>query len=480
MPTTRKPNLESVTSINNDGSRNFIHPADTKGKFTLGRRVFGALLLAVYILLPWIPIGDYPAVFLDLAERRFHFFGLTFLSEDLWLGFFLLTGLGFSLFYVTALFGRLWCGWACPYTVFLEQVYRRIERLIDGDASERRKLDQAPWNGSKTAKRVVKHGIYLLISLILAHIFVSYFVSIPRLYQYMQHSPVENAKVFGVMAFLTGALYFCFSWFREQFCIIMCPYGRIQSALTDDDTVIIGYDEKRGEPRGKKSDPNAGDCINCSRCVQVCPTGIDIRNGLQLECIGCSACIDACNTIMEKTGRDRGLIRYDSFNGLNRLKKRIMRPRVVLYTGLLLLGVFALLASLRGLHSSKVEIIRMTGQPYYIDEGGIRNQFRVQFVTKQNEPTHFALNVTGLPEGARAVGMDEEVILQPGQEATKTLIIQVPTEIYSGEFNLTLEAAVTPGDYTLSSTVDFVGPSTYTLNKGNQSPTKTETPSPQP
>ena len=186
MSAIKKPNLDSLTSVNADGSRYFLHPADVKGKFTLGRRVFGVLLLAVYVLLPWIPVGGYPAVFLDLAERRFHFFGLTFLSEDLWIGFFLLTGLGFSLFYVTALFGRLWCGWACPYTVFLEHIYRRIERFVDGDSAKRKRLDDAPWTNSKIVRRVIKHSLYFLVSLLLAHIFISYFISIPRLYDYMQ------------------------------------------------------------------------------------------------------------------------------------------------------------------------------------------------------------------------------------------------------------------------------------------------------
>jgi len=465
MPTTQKPNLVSVTTINQDGSRNFLHPADVKGRFTHWRRLFGGFLLAIYVLLPWIPVGGYPAVFLDLRERRFHFFGLTFLSEDLWLGFFLISGLGFTLFYVTALLGRLWCGWACPYTVFLEQLYRRIERIIDGDAPARRKLDDADWDGGKTARRVIKHGIYILISLILAHIFVSYFVSIPRLYGYMQQSPFEHFRAFGVMIFLTISFYFCFSWFREQFCIILCPYGRIQSALTDDDTVIIGYDEKRGEPRGKKSDPNAGDCINCSRCVQVCPTGIDIRNGLQLECIGCAACVDACDDIMDKTGRERGLVRYDSLNGLAGKKKRIWRPRLALYTGFLFLGILVLGMSLKGLHSAKLEIIRMTGAPYYIDDSGVRNQFRVQFLTKQSKETEFKVNITGLPEGAVAVGIEDAFTLAPESETTKTLIVQVPVESYTGEFQVTVSTDVSPGDFTLSSTVDFVGPSAYTLNQ---------------
>jgi len=463
MSAIKKPNLDSLTSVNEDGSRYFLHPADVKGKFTVWRRVFGALLLAIYVLLPWIPVGGFPAVFLDLAERRFHFFGLTFLSEDLWIGFFLLTGLGFSLFYVTALFGRLWCGWACPYTVFLEHIYRRIERLVDGDSTSRKKLDAAPWTNSKIVRRVIKHSLYVLVSLILAHIFISYFISIPRLYDYMRQSPVNNAKAFGVMLFLTGALYFSFSWFREQFCIILCPYGRIQSALTDDDTVIIGYDATRGEPRGKKSDPSAGDCINCSRCVQVCPTGIDIRNGLQLECIGCAGCIDACDDVMDKIERPRGLIRYDSLNGFAGGKKHFLRPRIFLYTGFMALGATVLTLFLTTLHSAKIELIRMTGQPYYVDDSGVRNQYRLQLVTKQTEPTVFTLKLTGLPEGAVILGLDETVTVQPGEESMKTLLVQVPKDKYKGEFKITVEASVSPGDFDLTDSIEFVGPSAYSL-----------------
>ncbi|MEM6916135.1 MAG: cytochrome c oxidase accessory protein CcoG [Verrucomicrobiota bacterium] len=465
MPPVNNPNLVSLTSINRDGSRNFLHPADVRGNFTVWRRVFGAVLLAIYILLPWIPIGGYPAVFLDLAERRFHFFGLTFLAEDLWIGFFLFSGLGFSLFYVTALFGRLWCGWACPYTVFLEHLYRRVERWIEGDAVRRRRLDAAPWHRTKIIKRVFKHAIYILISLILAHIFVSYFVSIPRLYEYMQQSPANNVKSFGVMLFLTVCLYGSFAWFREQFCIILCPYGRIQSALTDDDTIIIGYDEKRGEPRGKRSNPESGSCIACNRCVQVCPTGIDIRNGLQLECIGCANCIDACNEIMDKTKQPRGLVRYDSLNGLQGKERRIWRPRVALYTGFLFLGLAVAGTVVSGLQPAKIEIIRMAGQPYYFGEEGVRNQYRVQLITKQSVPALLTFRFPGLPEGALVSGLPDKITLEPSVETMQTVLVQVPKENYTGEFKFTIEADVTPGDFTLTDTIDFFGPSPYTLNQ---------------
>jgi len=463
MSDIKKPNLVSLTSVNADGSRYFLHPSDVSGKFTAWRRLFGAALLAIYVLLPWIPVNGNPAVFLDLAGRRFHFFGLTLLAEDLWIGFFLLTGLGFSLFYVTALFGRLWCGWACPYTVFLDHLYRRIERLVEGDATSRKALDAAPWTGSKIAKRVAKHGLYLLVSLLIAHVFLSYFVSIPRLYDYMRQSPGNHAKVFGVMLFLTGCLQFSFAWFREQFCIILCPYGRIQAALTDDDTVIIGYDERRGEPRGKATDPDAGDCVNCRRCVQVCPTGIDIRDGLQLECIGCAACVDACDEIMGKVGRPKGLVRYDSLNGLSGGRTRFVRPRILLYTGFLCLGLAVLGLFLTTLHTAKAEIIRMPGQPYYLDASGVRNQFRLQLVTKRNEPTEFRLRLEGLPEGAQVAGLEEVVTLNPGEESMKTLIVHVPKGAYRGEFRIVLKGSVTPGDFELTDTVDFLGPSPYAL-----------------
>ncbi|MEM1294921.1 MAG: 4Fe-4S binding protein [Verrucomicrobiota bacterium] len=209
MPTVlKKPNLESVTTINEDGSRYYLHPADVRGKFTFWRSFTAWILLAIYILLPWIPINGHPAVFLDVTHRRFHILGLTFAPQDTWLLFFVITGLAFSLFYITSLFGRLWCGWTCPYTVFLEHLYRKVERLIEGDGPKRKKLDAAPWNFDKLSRRGLKHAIFLLISLAIAHVFLSYFVSIPGLWAMMGNSPLDNFKSFGVILFFTGALYF--------------------------------------------------------------------------------------------------------------------------------------------------------------------------------------------------------------------------------------------------------------------------------
>ena len=455
----KKPNLVSVTTINRDGSRFFLHPADVKGRMLTLRRWFALLLLAVYILLPWIPINGHPAMFFDVENGRYHVFGLTFLTQDLWLLFFLLSGFGFALITATSLFGRLWCGWACPYTVFLEHVFRRIERIIEGDAQARKKLDAEPWTPGKILKRGLKHGAFLLCSAAISHIFLSYFISLPRLYQFMQGPPAEHLRAFAVVVFLTISLYFCFAWFREQFCIILCPYGRIQSALTDDDTVTIGYDETRGEPRGKKKDGEKGDCIDCRRCVQVCPTGIDIRNGLQLECIGCAACIDACDDIMRKVKRPTGLIRYDSMNGLQGKPHRFLRPRTLLYVGFSLLGAVALTHFLGRLSAIHVSVGRMAGKAHFTTDTDVRNQFKIELATKLNVPTTFTLAIKDPPAGMFWLPRADETIVVPGQaEMDQPFTVIMKRKHYKGPFKVTLLVTAQPGDVKLERQLEFVGP----------------------
>ncbi len=454
------PNLVSLGSINDDGSKKTLHPADVSGKFSRLRRLMALGLLIVYVALPWIPVNGFPAVFLDVLNRRFHFMGLTLAVQDLWVGFFLVTGLGFSLFYVTALFGRVWCGWTCPYTVFLEHVYRRIERLIDGDANARRKLDAAPWTAGKIARRGVKHLLYILTSLIIAHIFLSYFVSLEGLYDMMKHSPKAHMVSFGVMIFLTAGLYGAFSWFREQFCVIMCPYGRMQSALSDDHTVIIGYDKKRGEPRGKPGTSGVGDCVNCKRCVQVCPTGIDIRNGLQLECIGCAACVDACDTIMLKLDRKPGLVRYASYVALNGGKTRFIRPRIIFYTGLLFLGVAAFAFAASRIEPMRANVLRMQGSPYYVSNGVLRNQFLIRLINKRNEPRTFSLSMTGdLPAGLAAAGADAPVTIPAQGEELKPLMITMPEGNFKEPFKLSISITDSKDGKTYTTKpFEFAGP----------------------
>lgn len=456
----QSPNLISLGSINEDGSKKVLHPADVHGRFTTLRRWFALVLLVVYIALPWIPINGFPAVFLDVAQRRFHFFGLTLATQDLWVFFFLITGLGFSLFYVTSLFGRIWCGWTCPYTVFLENVYRRIERLVDGDAPARRRLDAAPWDAAKITKRAIKHGLYLIASALIAHIFLSYFVSLSGLYEMMQHSPQGHMLAFGVVMFLTLALYGAFSWFREQFCVIMCPYGRMQSALTDDNTLIIGYDKKRGEPRGKVNDPNSGDCVSCNRCVQVCPTGIDIRNGLQLECIGCAACVDACDDIMKKVGRKPGLIRYDSFVGLEGGKTRFIRGRTVFYTVLLAAGVLAFAFAASRIEPFRVNALRMVGEPFYVTDGVLRNQFLVRVINKRNEPRSFTLSLMGDSTPAlKVTGSETKLELPALGEDVRPIVLSIPLADFTGPRQLKVKVTDNKdGTAVETKTIEFTGP----------------------
>jgi len=453
-----RPTRDTVSTIREDGSHRFLFPADAPGPFRRARRAAALVLIAVYLSLPWITVGGYPAVFLDVARRRFHLFGLVLAAQDLGLLFFLISGLGFGLFFVTALFGRIWCGWACPQTVFLEHVFRRVERWIDGDAVRRRQWAEAPTTASKILRRAAKHVVYLVLAATIAHLFLAYFVSIPALWGMMRVAPGENWGAFVFIAAATGIVYFDFAWFREQLCVILCPYGRLQSALTDDHTLVIGYDWARGEPRGKLGDAGAGDCVACDRCVQVCPTGIDIRQGLQLECIGCAACIDACDEVMLRVGRAAGLIRYDSLSGLTGRRKRWLRPRTVLYGALLLAGTVVAAWTIAGVRPAVLSVTRMVGAPYYVDGDLVRNQFLVRLVNKRAEPAALAVTVRGLPAGAVVRGLEAPVTVGPLGEEIRPLIVQEPRSRYASPFTFEVEARDPRGSFTLRRAMEFLGP----------------------
>lgn len=382
-----------ASSLRSDGSRNYVHPADVRGRFDRMRNVAFACLTVLLASLPFVHVGGHPAVFLDVQHRRFYLLGATFNAQDLWLMFFLLTGIGFSLILVTTLWGRIWCGYACPQTVFLEGLFRPIERLLEGPRSERLRRNAAPLTFDKLWRKTLKQLIYVALAFAIAHLITAYFVSLPALYEMVRERPSDHPEAFAWAATLTAILYFNFAWFREQLCLVICPYGRLQSVLTDRDTTVIGYDEKRGEPRGKKNKAGAGDCVDCSRCVVVCPTGIDIRNGLQIDCIGCARCIDACDEVMVKLGRPTGLVRYDSQKGLAGEQRRVWRPRIALYAALGVIGCIAAGLALGQRTSFEANLLRLRdAPPFVLDQGRVRNAFEVHLVNKQSRDVVFELS----------------------------------------------------------------------------------------
>jgi cytochrome c oxidase accessory protein FixG len=452
-----KDDKGGASSIRADGKRNTVYPADVKGRFTRGRQLFFPVLIAIYASLPLIPIGGHPAVFLDIEQRRFYLFGLTGNAQDVWLMFFVLSGVGFALVVATALFGRLWCGYACPQTVFLEGVYRRFERWIEGPREKRKRRDQGPWNLDKVWRKVLKHAVYATATLGLVHIFLSYFVSIPGLWRMIGDGPAAHPTAFGTMLVMSVVIYGNFAWFREQTCVVICPYGRLQSVLTDSNSLIIGYDTLRGEPRGKKSDPNAADCVDCGRCVAVCPTGIDIRNGLQLDCIGCAACIDACDEIMTKVKRPTGLIRYDSLNGLQRKPKRFLRPRVWMYAALGLLGLVVAFFSMRTHQPYEANILRLKGVPYELVEGKVKNSFELHIVNKSNAPVTYEL-VPDTSAGGEFVLAKTELTLESMEGARIPVFVSIDEDLWKRGLKVRVEIRPGDGGPTQTASARFAGP----------------------
>jgi len=461
-PSRPRPSRASVTTIRADGSRPMLHPADVRGRWVLARRLVAAGLVGLLLALPILPIGGHPAVFLDVVNRRFHLLGATFAVQDLWLVFFLLSGLGFTLYAVTAVLGRIWCGWTCPHTVFMEHVFRPIERLIDGDPQARRRLDAAPWTPEKVIRRVIKHTLFLVVAFLIVHLILAYFVSIPGLWSLVTHAPGEHLGLFIFAIVATAILYFHFAWFREQLCLIICPYGRLQSALIDDDSLVVGYDAGRGEPRGPIHQADAGHCVDCLRCVQVCPTGIDIRMGLQMECIGCTACIDACDEVMDKLERPRGLIRYDSLRALAGEAHRFWRPRLALYGVLLLAGVAAFGFALQRVAPFHANVLRMSGSPYYTEGETIRNQFEVRLINKTDHPMEVNLEVVA---GFPIFTHTSVVHLRPQEEALVPLIVTAERAAITGSRRLDIRVTG-PKGRSLARRADFLAPGAWAASGG--------------
>lgn len=392
---------DHIATIDDKGNRNFVHPKKPKGKFTQKRSVVAAFLLVFMFAAPWIRINGQPFLLVNVLERKFVVLGNIFWPQDFYLLVIsLITGILFVILF-TVVFGRLFCGWVCPQTIFMEHVFRRIEYWIDGDRGQQIRLSKLPWsNPEKLRKTFIKHSIFWIISFIISNDLLMVIVGTDEWLKVVTDGPLAHLGNFIAIVVFTTVFYFVFSWFREQVCIIVCPYGRLQGAMLDRSSVVIAYDYKRGENRAKfrkkenREEVGKGDCIDCNQCVDVCPTGIDIRNGTQLECINCTACIDACDAVMDRVNLPKGLIKYSSEESIAEGKAHKYTTRAKAYTAVLaiLLVVMGFLLSSRDV--VQVTMLRAPGTIYQTQpDGRISNIYTYKLLNKSGESQQIELKM---------------------------------------------------------------------------------------
>ena len=431
-----------LPTLNEDGTRRWIRPKPSYGTHWKARRAVAYGLMLVFFLIPNLRMAGKPLILLDLPRRQFTFFGTTFLPTDTLLLMLLLASIIIAIFLLTALFGRVWCGWACPQTVYMEFLFRPIERLCEGGRSGSLGLDKGRRHFHP--RRLLKYGIYTVLALFLAHTFLAYFVGTEALAHWVRRSPVEHPTSFIIMATTAVAVFANFTYFREQTRLVACPYGRWQSVLLDKQSLIVAYDPTRGEPRmkGKERPAGAGDCIDCGACVLTCPTGIDIRDGLQMECIHCTQCADACDDVMTRVGKPKGLIRYTSRELLEGHKRHIIRPRTVLYPLALALFLGGFTYALIMRDAADVTVLRGLGEPFTRDaDGRIANQVRIKIANRTNADHDYRIEVIGAEAGSVVVPQNP-LRVAAGEVAVTPLFILLPPKAYhDGEHGVTVRVS---------------------------------------
>ncbi|GHA56967.1 cytochrome c oxidase accessory protein CcoG [Pontibacter akesuensis] len=453
---------DHISTVDDQGKRIWVYPRKPKGKLYDYRKYVSYLLLALLFAGPFIKINGLPLLMLNVVERKFVIFGVLFWPQDFFLLVLAFLALVVFIILFTVVYGRVFCGWICPQTIFLEMIFRRIEYAIEGDYTKQKALDKMPWNTEKILKKGSKTVVFLLISFLIANIFLAYIIGVDELQKIATDGPLNHLVGFGTLIAFTGVFYWVFAYFREQVCTIVCPYGRLQGVMQDKKTVVVAYDYNRGEPRGKlrkNQERTEGDCIDCNQCVQVCPTGIDIRNGAQqLECINCTACIDACNDIMRMIDKPEGLIRYESEEALETGRKwTFFTTRVMSLTGVLAILLVALTTLLMTRDEAEATILRTPGQQYQkTEEGHIRNLYNISVINKTNHNLPLSLKLLDKEGTIKVIG--SELVLPAQGIVEGIFFMEIAQEQLTG-LNSEIEVGVFHGDELITTTdTKFMGP----------------------
>lgn len=463
---------DSIGTINEEGKRAWVFPKKPSGKYYEWRKIVSYVLLIFLFAAPFVKINGNQFLLFNVLERRFNIFGLPFWPQDFHLVVIsMIIGVIFIALFTVA-FGRIFCGWMCPQTIFLEMVFRRIEYWIEGDRGKQIRLDKQAWNAEKIKKRLLKWFVFLIISFAIANTFLAYLIGSDELIQDITDGPFKHLGTLFPLLIFTAVFYFVFAWFREQVCIIACPYGRLQGVLLDDKSILVAYDHKRGEGENgrkkfRKNEDRAelghGDCIDCFQCVHVCPTGIDIRNGTQLECVNCTACIDECDDIMEKIDLPKGLIRYTSEAEIEKKEKFQFTPRLKGYTAVLVILIGVLIGMLLIRNDVEASILRLRGQLYELKENDrISNVFTYKLVNKTTEAiSDVQFKIRKVKGTIKLVATSDEFIIPKQGIAEGTLFIEInKSDLKSGKNKITIDI-YSKDKLIETTTVNFIGPTSY-------------------